>query len=201
MCFVGGGSSGGIPMNAQSKTQNSPVTQYFMDVWAGIKTTYVGMKLTLGYFFRPSVTLRYPETRPCIPPGHRGLHAFDETKCTYCQICVKNCPVACIHIDAKGRAKDTLVLRYDVDYSRCLFCNICAEACPQKCVWLTEEYNFAHGTREGCVLSLARPKSDVEIVHHQVLLDQKEAERKSRLAQKEIESKAREKQQQEMESE
>lgn len=176
-------------MNAQGKIIKGSVNQYFSDIWAGIKTTYVGMRLTLGYFFRPSVTLRYPEVKPVIPPSHRGLHAFDEEKCTFCQICVKNCPVACIKIDARGRARDALILRYDVDYSRCLFCNICAESCPQQCVRLTENYNFAQGTREGCVLSLARPKSEEEIKQHQALLDQKEAERKMRLEKKEMEQK------------
>jgi len=182
-------------MSAQPKTRKTPMNQYFTDVWAGIKTTYIGMRLTLRYFFSTPVTLRYPEARPLIPPAHRGIHALDETKCTLCHLCAKNCPVACISAEGMGRAKDALLLRYDVDYSRCLFCNICAEACPQQCVRLTEEFNFARGTREGCVLSLARPKTDEEIAQHQALLDQKEAERKARLAQKEADRKAKEQQQ------
>ena len=184
-----------VATQARRVPQRPPILRYFGDIWDGIATTFLGMRLTIGYFFRKPVTMRYPEVRPVILPGHRGLHTFDESKCTLCHLCQNNCPVNCITVEGLGRARDTLVTRYDVDYAKCLFCNICAEVCPTQCVWLTEKYNLAAGSRDGCRLRLARPKSDHEVASFKALLAQKEAERKARMAQKEAEHKAMEQQQ------
>jgi len=188
------GTMGNVATQGKRVPKRHPLARYFADIWAGVATTFLGMRLTISYFFSKPVTLRYPEVRPVIPPGHRGLHMIDESKCTLCHLCQNNCPVNCIKVDGLGRARDTLVLRYDVDYSRCLFCNICAEVCPTQCVWLTEKYNLAAGSREGCQLHLARPKPDQEIASFKAALEQKEAERKARMAQKEAERKAKEQQ-------
>jgi len=163
----------------QNRPRN-PFVQYFADIWAGVATTYLGMRLTLGYFFGRKFTMLYPEERPVIPPGHRGLHAYDESKCILCQLCVAACPVGCITLEAVGKGKDGMATRYDVDYSACLFCNMCAEACPTKCVWLSEKYDLACGSRGECVLRLARPKTDSEIAAHKDLLARKEAEKKAK---------------------
>ncbi len=168
--------------NAVKNNTRGPMAGYFSDLWAGIKTTYLGMRLTISYFFTTPITMKYPEEKPVIPPGHRGLHGFDEDKCTLCQMCVKNCPVECIEIEGLGRARDTFLLKYDVDYSKCLFCNICAEVCPTSCVYLTEKYNLASATRGECVLHLARPKTEAEIEEFKEKQAQKEAERKAKQA-------------------
>jgi len=183
-----------VAAKAKRVPERAPFVRYFADIWAGVATTFLGMRLTIGYFFGKPFTMRYPEVRPVIPPGHRGLHAIDESKCTLCHLCQNSCPVNCITAEGLGRARDTLVLQYDVDYSKCLFCNICAEVCPTKCVWLTEKYNLAAGSREGCQLHLARAKSDEEIASFKALLEQREAERKAKAAQKEAERKAKEQQ-------
>ncbi len=169
------------------RARRGPVAQYFADLRDGIVTTYAGMRLTLGYFFGKTFTMRYPEVRPEIPAGHRGIHAYVEPKCTVCFRCQNACPVSCIKIETLGRGKDVLLTGYEVDYSKCLFCNLCAEVCPTNCVWLTEKYNLACGTRGECTLQFARPKTDEEIEAHKALLAQREAERKAKQAQKEAE--------------
>lgn len=156
-----------------------PLPLYFADLWAGIATTYLGMQLTLRYFFSPKITMMYPEERPVIPKSHRGLHAYDEAKCILCQLCVQTCPVSCITIESEGRGKDGLVKRYEVDYSRCLFCNLCAEVCPTKCVWLTEYYSLPRATRAECVLQFARPKSEADIAAWREAAARREAEKKA----------------------
>ncbi len=158
--------------------------QYFIDIWAGVVTTCVGLKVTFTHMFRPTFTMRYPETRPQIPQTHRGLHAYDESKCIACRLCERNCPVDCITIEMAGRGKDALITRYEVDYSRCLFCNLCAENCPTNCIWLTRHYDWACGERAGCVRRLVRPKTDEEIAQHMAMLAAKEAEKKAQQAQK-----------------
>ncbi len=190
---VGGDPSGGVPMKPAMK--QNPVAQYFADIWAGIYTTYAGMKITIEYFFAKKVTMRYPEEKPIVPPGHRGLHVYDEAKCTGCRICLRACPVDCIAVDMLGRGKDVMLLQFDVDCARCLFCNLCAEACPTDALHLSEKFNLACGAREDCVLHCVRTKSQSEIDEFKVLLARKDAERKEAQAKKEAERKAREAQQ------
>ena len=160
------------------KERNSFV-QYFRNVWSGIATTLVGMKLTLRYFFKPKVTLQYPEEKPLIPEGHRGLHRYDEDRCNLCRACEAACPVDCILINALGRGKDRLILDYTIDYSKCLFCNLCCEACVPKCISMGPQYDLASSQRAGCLVQFARKKDEVEIKEHQAMLERKEAERKA----------------------
>ena len=45
---------------------------YFKEIFAGLWTLLVGMRLTLGYAFAPTITVHYPyETLP-ISPNFRG---------------------------------------------------------------------------------------------------------------------------------
>ena len=164
-----------------SDKHKSPFVEYFANVWAGILTTYVGMRLTMRYFFRKSVTMEYPEVRPVIPAGHRGLHGFDESKCFICRGCEKACPVDCFSIEAIGRGKDVLITRFDIDYSRCLFCDLCTIPCPNVAIWMSERFDLAGYSRENCTVHFTRPKSAEEIAAHQAMLAKKEAEKKAKL--------------------
>ena len=163
-------------MNAQPR---HPFVQYFVDIWDGIATTYKGMRLTIDYFFKPKVTLRYPEQRPDVPAGHRGVHGYVEEECALCRACEAACPVDCIVIEAVGKGKNSLITRFDIDYSKCLFCNLCCEACNPKCLYLTEKYDIASAERDKCMLHFARTKSDEEIAAFKEKLAQKEAEKKA----------------------
>jgi NADH-quinone oxidoreductase subunit I len=159
--------------------------QYFLDIWAGIATTYKGMRLTLTYFFRPKVTMRYPEERPVIHPGHRGIHGYKEEDCLLCRACEIACPVDCLVINALGRGKDKLILTFDIDYSKCLFCNLCCEACNPKCLFMTERYDMAATDHSACLINFARLKSEQEIRAYREALAKKEAEKKAAQEKKE----------------
>ena len=156
-----------------------PVKLYFSNLWQGIATTWKGMALTGRYFFLPKATLRYPEERPIVPPAHRGIHRYGEDQCTLCMACVNACPVDCILIESVGKGKDGLKLKYDIDYSKCLFCNLCCEACKPECIHMSEDYDIAAATRDGCVLHFARVKNAAEIAAQHELLARKEAEKKA----------------------
>jgi hypothetical protein len=70
-----------------------------------------GMAFTLRRFFKPAVTLRYPEQTPQIPPKNRGRLQllYDENgslKCETCFQCAQACPIECIDmggVDTRGR--------------------------------------------------------------------------------------------------
>ena len=51
-----------------------------------------GMKVTLKHLFAPNVTMEYPEQRPPIPAGYRGVPTLvmdpnGREKCVSCQLC------------------------------------------------------------------------------------------------------------------
>ena len=164
-----------------ARAYRNPFVQYFVDVWSGVVTTYLGMRLTLGYFFRKPVTMRYPEVRPKIPEGHRGLHELHEGQCMVCKGCASACPVDCITIESVGRGRDAMLTRFEIDYSKCLFCELCTEPCANHCLVMGPKYDLSSTSRQSVVVSLIRPKSAEEIQAHLEMLERKEAEKKAKI--------------------
>ncbi|MBN3033729.1 MAG: DUF362 domain-containing protein [Candidatus Saganbacteria bacterium] len=54
---------------------------------------------------------------------------IDQSKCTRCRVCLKNCPAKTIHYD-KERNK------VEIDHSNCIYCFCCHELCPYKAIAL-----------------------------------------------------------------
>ena len=74
-------------------------------------------------------------------PGRRGTLALDAGACTSCMLCVRECPVWCLHLESHQetdpasppgrRARVVNVLdSFDVDYGVCMYCGICVQVCP-----------------------------------------------------------------------
>jgi NADH-quinone oxidoreductase subunit I len=172
-----------MPMTVKA----SPFRKYWDNLFLGIKTTYVGMTITLKEYFQRPTTLEYPEVRPMIPPGHRGIHGYDEPLCISCDMCATACPVSCIYIQSVGRGKDALMTQFDIDYTKCLFCDLCTPPCPTECIWMTEEYDLASYTKVDCIVNFARMKTPEEIAAHEEKLKKKEEEKKAKAAAKKAE--------------
>ena len=68
------------------------------NVYSGLKTTVLGMVVTIMYFFTRPVTFQYPEERMPVAPRYRGLHYLEQDLCIACRVCEKACPIDCITI-------------------------------------------------------------------------------------------------------
>ena len=123
-----------------------------------------GLKTTFKYMFKPQVTLSYPEQRPAIPAGYRGVPTLvrdpnGREKCVSCQLCEFVCPPKAIRItpgeipaDQADRAHvEKGPQAFDIDMLRCIYCGLCQEVCPEEAIFLQNQYSMSGFTREEMV--------------------------------------------------
>jgi NADH-quinone oxidoreductase subunit I len=107
-----------------------------------------GLALTLKHFFRPKVTVQFPEEQTPMSNRFRGLHALrrypnGEERCIACKLCEAVCPALAITIDSEERDDGTRrTTRYDVDLSKCIYCGFCEESCPVDSIVLTRHIRY-----------------------------------------------------------
>jgi NADH-quinone oxidoreductase subunit I len=129
---------------------------YIPQILAGLKTTWKHM-------VAPNVTLQYPEQRPEIPKGYRGVPTLvkdphGREKCVSCQLCEFVCPPKAIRITpgeippgAENRHVEKAPQAFDIDMLRCIYCGFCQEVCPEEAIWLQDVYSSSGYTREEMV--------------------------------------------------
>jgi NADH-quinone oxidoreductase subunit I len=120
-----------------------------------------GLKITLTHMFKKPITLQYPQERPVIAPGFRGLHALnvdhDRAKCVACYLCPTVCPAKCITVEAAEDANHgKYAAIYEIDMLRCIFCGYCVEACPADAIRMTETFELANYKRSDFVYTKER---------------------------------------------
>jgi len=122
-----------------------------------------GLKTTWKHMVAPNVTLQYPEQRPEIPQGYRGVPTLvkdphGREKCVSCQLCEFVCPPKAIRITpgeiptgTENRHVEKAPQAFDIDMLRCIYCGFCQEVCPEEAIWLQDVYSTTGYTREEMV--------------------------------------------------
>ena len=127
------------------------MTDYFSQLFIGVKSLLIGMWVTLRAMFQPIVTVQYPREKLVITPnfrGHTELVRDPETglhRCIVCMMCEKDCPSGCITIAGEIRegVKGKVLTSYNLDFTKCSLCGICVEVCPTSALCYSQEYELA----------------------------------------------------------
>ena len=122
-----------------------------------------GLKVTWDNLVKPPVTLQYPDERPVIPSGYRGVPTLvrdpqGREKCVSCQLCEFVCPPKAIRI-TPGEILETednnhvekAPKEFEINMLRCIYCGLCQEVCPEEAIWLQGQYSMTGKTREEMV--------------------------------------------------
>src|SRR5512143_4141397 len=119
--------------------------KYFKNVWLGVYTVLVGMKITFSHLFTRAVTIQYPDERLQLPERERNRLFVNIDDCIGCDQCAKACPVTCIIIDtikavpgdivgktgstSQGKKKALFVPNFTIDFGKCCYCQLCVFPC------------------------------------------------------------------------
>lgn len=104
---------------------------------------FLGLSVTLKYFFKKKTTIQFPEEQTPISPRFRGMLALrrypnGEERCIACKLCEAVCPALAITIESEPREDGSRrTTRYDIDVFKCINCGLCEESCPVDSIVVT----------------------------------------------------------------
>jgi NADH-quinone oxidoreductase subunit I len=145
----------------------SAVAKYLSDIYKGVATALVGMRVTSREAFKRPITLEYPDVRWEMPERYRGILHNRQEDCIGCLACARACPVNCIHIEIVKRGNDEYgvtsdgtkitqwIPKFDIDMALCMICGLCTEPCPTECLTTSKEYELAVRDRKDMYLEFA----------------------------------------------
>jgi NADH-quinone oxidoreductase subunit I len=122
-----------------------------------------GLKITMKNMLKPPVTLEYPDERPDIPPGYRGVPTLvkdpnGREKCVSCQLCEFVCPPKAIRIEPGEIKEDSdfshvekAPEEFEINMLRCIYCGLCQEVCPEEAIFLQDIFSLSGYSREELV--------------------------------------------------
>jgi NADH-quinone oxidoreductase subunit I len=142
--------------------------RYFKNIWDGIVTVLVGMKVTWRHLFTPAVTIQYPDVKLKLPERARNRLYVNMDDCIGCDQCAMVCPVDCITIEtikstpdvdlgntSVGTKKRLYVPRFDIDIAKCCYCGLCVYPCPTECIKMTDVFEFSEFERQNLIYNFA----------------------------------------------
>jgi NADH-quinone oxidoreductase subunit I len=129
-------------------------------------------------------TVQYPEERLPLPEASRVFPflLYDGTdpeaglRCVACQICEKECPPRCIHIEKSKDKKPDFIGKqqaypavFNIDVSVCMSCQICVEVCPFDAIRMDKQFELSTTDRFGGLHwtkdELAKPNEYYKKIH------------------------------------
>jgi len=140
------------------------MSDYLREIISGTWSLFVGLGITIRYFFKPVVTVQYPhQTLPMTPRfrGHIELvkdAETGETKCLVCGMCEKACPSKCITVRGEKRegVKGKVLTEYTLDFTTCSLCGLCVESCTPNAITFSKDYNLAGVRKEAYIFDLKK---------------------------------------------
>ncbi len=136
------------------------------NIWEGVRTTLVGLKVTVPYIWKKPVTTMYPHQRLELPERVRNRLYVNMDDCIGCDQCARACPVNCISIEtakavegdspgltSNGKKKALWVTRFDIDIAKCCYCGLCTYPCPTECIKMTDVFEFSEQERNNLIYS------------------------------------------------
>ena len=142
--------------------------RYFRNVWDGVSTVLIGMKVTWLHLFTPAVTIQYPDVKLKLPERARNRLYVNMDDCIGCDQCAMACPVDCITIEtikstpdvdlgltSVGTKKRLYVPVFDIDIAKCCYCALCVYPCPTECIKMTDVYEFSEFERNNLIYRFA----------------------------------------------
>ena len=132
------------------------------EIFTGFNSLITGLRITLGQFFKPGVTVHYPHQTLEIPKrfrGHIELVRDPQTGkaiCFACKVCEKSCPSDCITVEGSKREgeKRKSATEFRLDFTKCSLCGSCVEACRSNAIRFSREYNLAGTRKEDFIMDL-----------------------------------------------
>jgi len=132
------------------------------EVASGLYSLFSGMRITMGQFFKPNVTLQYPHQSVKMTPRFRGHIELvrdpvtGKALCFACKNCQRACPSDCIIVDGAKLEGDKRksVSQFQLDFTKCSLCGSCVEACKGGAIRFGRDYNLAGVSKEEFIMDL-----------------------------------------------
>ncbi len=164
------------------------------NIWEGVRTTMVGLKITVPYIWKKPVTVQYPHARLELPDRARNRLYVNMDDCIGCDQCSRACPVNCITIEtakaiegdspgvtSNGKKKALWVTRFDIDIAKCCYCGLCVFPCPTECIKMTDVFEFSEQERNNLIYSYVTltPQEITEKIEKEGIAEQEAAAKKA----------------------